>query len=147
MPEDPFDDHDESNVGEIDSDILDRIGRRLEGSSRFSDVAVQPEYAPDSVIIEFDLGYFPVAVVRSYLRIRWYTTDDFTVHYSEQYEDGSTWECRWDRHPNDHNIREHFHPPPDATTPGEDAHHPDDWRDVVSTVLAELEQRIKAFWQ
>ncbi|MFN3270108.1 MAG: response regulator transcription factor, partial [Candidatus Kapaibacteriota bacterium] len=81
----------------------------------------------DIVIADYDLGYFPSGVTRAYLRIRWFETDDFSIHYSEQYQTGNSWECRWDRHPNDHNTREHFHPPPDAPTPGEDQDYPDEW--------------------
>jgi hypothetical protein len=50
------------------------------------------------------------------------------------------------RHPNDHNTREHVHPPPDASTPGDDADYPDDWRAVLAAVLTDLNARITAFW-
>lgn len=134
------------DVGAIDTDVLERIASRLERSHRFSEVVSQPEYAPDSVVAEYDTGYFPPGVSRAYLRIRWYDTNDFNVHYSEQYEDRS-WECRWDRHPNDHNTRGHVHPPPDAKTPGDDAEFSDDWRDVLARVVGELDERIEAFWE
>ena len=149
MPEDwsPNDESDVADVGGIDTDVLERIGQRLEGSDRFSTVVFQPDYAPSSVVADYDVGYFPSAVERAYLRIRWYETDDFNVHYSEQYVDGDHWEWRWDRHPNDHNARSHFHPPPDAAKPGDDAAYARDWRDVLSHVLGDLDDRIKAFWE
>ena len=131
----------------IDFDTLDRIGQRLASSTRFDDVEFRPPYAPDSVVVEYDLGYFPALVERAYLRIRWFENGDFNVHYSEQYGDGDPWECRWDRHPNDHNNREHFHPPPDAGKPGINESYPGDWRDVLTTILGELDERIKAFWE
>jgi hypothetical protein len=133
-------------AGPLDVDILDRIGQRLAGSDRFSTVTVQPESARDSVVAEFDLGFYPAAVERAYLQIRWFQTDDFSVHYLEAYASRETWECRWDRHPNDHNTREHFHPPPDAPTPGTDAAYPNDWRAVLTHVLKRLDERIEAFW-
>jgi hypothetical protein len=133
-------------IGGIDSDVLERIGRRLHGSARFSSVEYRPEYAPNALVAEFDIGYFPGGVERAYLRIRWFETDDFNVHYSEQYRDGESWECRWDRHPNSHNDREHFHPPPDAASPGEDLAFASDWRDVISRVLSDLDERIQSFW-
>lgn len=133
--------------GPLDVDILDRIGQRLAGSDRFSAVSVQPETAPDSVVADLDRGYYPTAVERSYLQIRWFETDDFSVHYCEQYSDGTTWECRWDRHPNDHNTRDHFHPPPDTPTPGTDTSHPTDWREMLTRVLTRLDVRIRAFWE
>lgn len=134
-------------TGSIDSDVLERIGRRLEKSARFSNVEHRPSYAASAVVAEFDVGYFPAHVERAYLRIRWFVTDDFNVHYSEQYHDGNSWECRWDRHPNSHNDREHFHPPPDAATPGEDMMFASDWREVISCVIAELSERIQSFWE
>jgi len=134
-------------VGKIDADVLERIGTQLSGSQRFEKVVFQPAYAPNAVVAEYDLGYFPAAVERAYLRISWFDTDNFNVHYSEQYESGELWECRWDRHPNDHNTREHFHPPPDAETPGDDVAHPNDWRDVLSQVLMVLDERIQSFWE
>jgi len=134
-------------AGGIDSDVLERIGRRLRGSARFSSVEYRPAYAPSAVVADFDVGYFPAGVERASLRIRWFETDDFSVHYSEQYRDGESWECRWDRHPNSHNDREHFHSPPDAATPGEDMAFASDWREVISRVVSELSERIQSFWE
>ncbi|WP_394352383.1 hypothetical protein [Natronolimnobius sp. AArcel1] len=142
MPEGESDD-----IGGIDSDVLERIGRRLRSSARFSSVEYRPAYAPNAVVADFDDGYFPRDVERAYLRIRWFETDDFNVHYSEQYRDRETWECRWDRHPNSHNDREHIHPPPDAPTPREDTAFASDWREVISYVLSELDERIHSFWE
>ncbi|RLM42050.1 hypothetical protein DVK00_18555 [Haloarcula sp. Atlit-47R] len=138
---------DTDGVGGIDSDVLERIGRRLRGSTRFEAVEYRPEYAPNAVVAEYDLGYFPAAIERAYLRIRWFETDDFNIHYSEQYRDGNSWECRWDCHPNSHNDREHFHPPPDAMTPGQDMEFESDWRAVISEILSELDERIQSFWE
>lgn len=136
----------EETVG-IDYDVLDRIGTRLAGSERFSEVAIRPQYAPNSVVAEYDVGYYPAAVERTFLRIRWFENDDFYVHYSEQYVNGDQWECRWDRHPNQHNTRDHFHPPPDAATPGVDESYSVDWRDVLTEVLQALDDRVQVFWK
>lgn len=142
MPED-----DSDGFGGIDYDVLERINRRLRRSDRFSSVEYRPEYAPNAVVADFDVGYFPAGVERASLRIRWFETDDFNVHYAEQYRDSDSWECRWDRHPNEHNSREHFHPPPDAATPGDDVAFASDWRAVLSRVLSELSDRIHSFWE
>lgn len=143
MPETP---DDPPTTGPIDSEILDRIAAHLSRSARFDDVQSRPPYAPNAVVADYDLGYFPGGVTRASLRIRWFETDDFNIHYTEYYQTGNSWECRWDRHSNDHNTREHFHPPPDALTPGEDDDYPDEWPDVLATVLADLDERIEAFW-
>ncbi len=139
MPEEPA-------VGAVDADTLERIGRRLDNSPRFETVEYHPEYAPNAVVAAYDLRYFPAAVDRAALRVSWFETDDFSIHYSEQYDSEKRWECRWDNHPNGHNARAHFHPPPSAETPGEDADYPDDWRDVLSELLTELDERIESFW-
>lgn len=109
-----------TEFGAADSAVTERIGRRLGGNPRFESVTVQPSAAPNSIVVEYDLGYFPAAVSRAYLQIRWCETDDFSIHY--------------------------FHQPPDASTPGEDADFPSDWRDVIATVLGTLDDRITAFW-
>lgn len=143
MPDDTVEQPDR---GPINTEILDRLAAHLARNDRFDDVQTRPAYAPNAVVVDYDLGYFPGEVERAYLRIRWFETDDFSIHYSEQYRTGYVWECRWDCHPNDHNTREHFHPPPDASTPGDDAEYPADWRDVLGTVLTRLDGRIEAFW-
>lgn len=143
MPDDPAD---PPSTGPIDAEILDRIAAHLTSSTRFDGVQARPPSAPNAVVVEYDLGYFPGGVTRASLRIRWFETDDFSIHYAEQYRTGESWECRWDRHPNDHNSREHFHPPPDARTPGEDEDYPDEWWDVLATVLTGVDERIEAFW-
>ena len=142
----PDDTTDPPSRGPIDTEILDRIAAHLVRSDRFDDIETQPPYAPNALIADYDLGYFPGGVTRAYLRIRWFETDDFSIHYWEQYQTGNSWECRWDRHPNDHNTRDHFHPSPDAPTPGDDAEYPDDWRDLLATALTRLDNRIYAFW-
>lgn len=132
--------------GPVDSALLDRISAHFARSARFDSVQTRPSYAPNAVVAEYDLGCFPGGVSRAYLRIRWFETDDFSIHYSEQYRSETTWECRWDRHPNDHNTREHFHPPPNAPTPGTDEAYPTEWREVLELVLDRLDDRIEAFW-
>ena len=43
-------------------------------------------------------------------------------------------------------TRDHFHPPPTAPTPGEDASWPADHRDIVALVLDEIEDRVATLW-
>ena len=138
---------DDQERGPIDFDVLNRVSKYHAGSQRYATVDILPEYAPHAVVAEYDLGYFPSDVERAALRIRWYQTDDFSIHYSEHYSDGSRWECRWDRHPNTHNTRDHFHPPPSAATPGDNTRFPGDWRDMMTLVLMELDARIQSFWE
>lgn len=141
-----IDDRNETETAPIDFALLDRIRLRLRDSERFESVDWRPEYAPRSVVFHYDLGYFPSIVEDAYLKVCWRENDDFLVHYEEKYDDGRRWACRWDRHPNDHNARDHYHPPPDADEPCEDDSYSDDWRDVLAFVLREIDDHVKAFW-
>jgi hypothetical protein len=81
------------------------------------------------------------------VEIRWYRNDDFSIHYRET-DAGAAWECRWDRHPNAHNTRSHFHPPPDASrTDAADVQVSSGHRDVCRTVFEFLEERIETLWE
>ncbi|ELZ31361.1 hypothetical protein C474_08667 [Halogeometricum pallidum JCM 14848] len=96
--------------------------------------------------VELSREYYPEAV-SARLEIRWYRNDDFTIHYQEEHPDG-VWKCRWDRHPNTHNSRDHFHPPPAASrTDAEDTQWPPDHRDVSRLVFDRLEDRIETLWE
>jgi len=97
------------------------------------------------LLVTLSEDYYPTAEATSTLTVRWYTNDDFSVHYQEETADGN-WECRWDRHPNPHDTREHFHPPPDAETPGADRSWPKGYRDLLRHVLNDIEGRIEQLW-
>ena len=112
---------------------------------RFSQAVITDASGHLELSVSIAESYVPTSVDKIRLSVRWYTNDDSTLHYREVHVD-RTWECRWDRHPNPHNTREHFHPPPAASTPGDDASWPDDHRDVVAFVLDEIEDRITALW-
>lgn len=96
--------------------------------------------------VTFSTAFYPSSGEGATLSVRWYTNDDHKIHYRERHAD-HTWECRWDRHPNPHNTRDHFHPPPNAPTPGDDASWPTDHRDVLASVLDEIEARIDTLWE
>ena len=74
--------------------------------------------------------------------IRWFTICEFSPHYVEEHEDGELWQCRWDRHPNTHNICLHFHEPPSAAEII-DLELPSIPLEVYSPVLTAIEQRLK----
>lgn len=128
----------------IDRPILELLRDRLAGTEQVKTARIDEEGHTELRVTVAD-AYYPEFVEEATLQIRWYTNDDFSIHYREAHDDG-VWECRWDRHPNTHNSREHFHPPPDASTPGEDASWPADYRDVVSTILDKIEARIGDLW-
>jgi len=130
----------------IDFDRLDVIQARLAASDRFSRIDDQPAFAPDHLVCVYDQRFYPDSVRSARLEVVWFENGDFTLHYHEEHETGE-YDHRWDRHPSDHNARDHIHPGPDAPTPGEDTSHPSDWRDILSMVLSEIEDRQRAFWE
>ncbi len=136
---------DEISGASIDFDRLAVITERLASDTRFERIEEQPEFAPDRIVCVYGSGFYPSSVHHARLEIVWFENDDFSIHYHEEHENG-TFNHRWDRHPSDHNARGHVHPGPDAPTPGIDESHPPDWRDVLSTVLTEIEERQRTFW-
>lgn len=129
----------------VDWDRLDLIADRLASSERFQRVESEPEFAPDRVVCVYEPGLYPQRVQDARIEITWFQNGDFSIHYHEEHDSG-TFDHRWDRHPSEHNTRDHVHPGSDAPTPGDDASHPADWRNVLSTVLEEIEDRRRGFW-
>ncbi len=129
----------------IDRAVLERMRSRFVGNRMFESAKIV-EKGKLHLRVELSGDYYPTEVSARF-EIRWYRNDDFTFHYQEERRD-SAWKCRWDRHPNAHNSRDHFHPPPAASrTDAENAHWPDDHRDVSRLVLDRLEERIEALWE
>ena len=129
----------------VNFDRLSVVAERFVTDDRFTEVEMQPEFAPSRIVCRYDLGFYPQHVDSARLDLVWFENGDFSLHYHEGHED-STFDHRWDRHPSDHNARDHIHPGPDAPTPGDDASHPKEWRDMLSMVLSEIEDRQRAFW-
>lgn len=129
----------------VDFDRLETIADRLATDDRFDRIEEQPEFAPDRLVCVFGSGFYPSRIRTAHLEIVWFENGDFSLHYHEEQIEGA-FDHRWDRHPSDHNARDHVHPGPDAPTPGTDASHSPDWRDVLSMVLTEIEDRQQSFW-
>ena len=130
----------------VDSDRVETIRDRLSSDDRFYCVEEHPEFAPGRLACSYDKRFYPASVLEARLEIVWFENGDFSLHYHEEHKNGE-FDHRWDRHPSTHNDRDHIHPGPDAPTPGEDASHPADWRDVLTQVLSEIEGRQRAFWE
>ncbi|QHS18144.1 hypothetical protein GWK26_13815 [haloarchaeon 3A1-DGR] len=128
----------------IDRAVLERMRSRFIGSRQIESAEIVDE---QKVYLRVTLSdeYYPNEVLAR-LEIRWYRNDDFTMHYQENRKD-EAWNCRWDRHPNAHNTRDHFHPPPMASqSDADDAQWPADHRDMCRLVLDFLEERIETVW-
>jgi hypothetical protein len=131
---------------------LDRQALRLLERHLSSDsLVVETVFGPDSsgprlLRALLDAGRYPNTVTSARLDFRWFVTGDFSVHYIEEHADDDRWECRWDRHPNTHTTRLHFHQPPAATGITDldlPSLHP---LDVYATVLTAVERRIETLW-
>lgn len=129
----------------IDRPILEFLQTRLQATDQVAQTAITSANGHLELQVVFTPTYYPATVDNAQLAVRWYTNDDFKLHYREVHTD-STWECRWDRHPNPHNTRDHFHPPPAASTPGDNESWPVDYRDVLALVLDTIEDRIAVIW-
>lgn len=129
----------------MDFALLRRIASRLRGDDRFERVVLEPPHGPDRLTCHYRSRFYPSSVEAARLELTWYENGDFSMHYHETLAEGA-FDHRWDRHPSDHNARDHVHPGPDAPTPGEDRSHPTDWRDVLSMVIDAIDRRQRAFW-
>jgi hypothetical protein len=139
----------------IDEAILQAIARTLRTDDRVEEVVLVSGEGTDDhkhLAVTLDPTRYPESVRGVYLEIQWYRNDGFNMHYTETHiddiDDGGSnvWQCRWDRQSSTHSTREHFHPPPDAGEPT-DTHFPDDYRSVLSMVLAAVRARIDELWQ
>ncbi|ERH02770.1 MAG: hypothetical protein J07HN6_00810 [Halonotius sp. J07HN6] len=135
------------STGPPDRQTLRLLERQCTTTPLVNDTEFQPRATePRRLVATLDADAFPKAVATARLDIRWFTTGDFSLHYVETTTDGDQWECRWDRHPNSHNARCHFHEPPDGTTVADlslGSTHP---LDVYSTVIAAIQQRLAERW-
>ena len=143
----PPDDSTAHSTGPPDRQTLRLLERHLSSDSLVTETTFEPDaYDPRLIRAFLDAGRYPDSVTVARLDVRWFTTDDFSVHYVEEHEDGERWECRWNRHPNTHNTRLHFHEPLSATELSDldlPSLHP---LEVYSTVLTAIDQRIESLW-
>ena len=137
--------NDGASPAPIDRAVLEQMRSRFRGQRMFASVELVDE-GKLYLRVEISEDYYPNEA-SAHFEIRWYRNDDFNFHYQEDRREGS-WQCRWDRHPNKHNTRDHFHPLPDASrTDAEDAQFPGDHRDLCRLALARVEERIEALWE
>jgi hypothetical protein len=131
------------STGLPDRQTLRLLERQLSSDSLVADVQFEPDpYEPRLLRASLNADRYPNSVTAVRIDIRWFTTDDFSIHYLEDRSNGQ-WECRWDRHPNTHNTRVHFHEPPTGATVSDlelSSLHP---LEVCSTVFDAIEQRIE----
>ena len=142
----PFSNGDPPSTGPPDRQTLRLVETLLADEPLIATTEYEPDsYEPRILHALCEQNRYPATVESARLDIRWFASGDFSLHYIETM-DVDRWKCRWDRHTNPHNARLHFHQPPD----GDDiinltwtSLHP---IDVLSTVIAAIEQRIDQHW-
>ncbi|MFC7205229.1 hypothetical protein ACFQJC_17095 [Haloferax namakaokahaiae] len=137
---------DGGSLAPIDRPILEFLQTRLQATNQVAEALITDASGHLGLRVTLELSYYPDSVEEASVAVCWYTNDDFKIHYREVYPEHA-WECRWDRHPNPHNSKDHFHPPPTAPTPGDDASWPTDHRDALQLIFEEVEERISELWK
>lgn len=121
--------------------LLRTVARRLGNLDSVRQVNSFPSNKPATIETVFDATAYPPQISRVYVDVELQLNEEFFIHYVEQWETTRK-ECRWDRHENPHNARDHYHPFPDAATEtAKDRQYPDDFFDVIGVVLADIESR------
>jgi len=134
------------SVPEIDRGVLETSRDRLRTAPQIAAAEIVVADGQTKLEASLAAAATPAGIERRFLDIRRYTNDDFRIHYQEDWED-RTWRQRWDRHPNAHNSRDHFHPPPDAAAPGEDHTWPTAFQAVLERVVDDVQTRTETLWQ
>ena len=130
----------------IDRAVLEAIRDRLRTAPQIETAEIVVADGQTKLEATLTAAATPTEIDRRFLDIRWYTNGDLRIHYQEEWPEG-TWRQRWDRHPNDHNERDHLHPPPDAATPGEDRTWPAAFQAVLRLVVDGVRTRTDSLWE
>jgi hypothetical protein len=132
----------------VDEEVLRSMATTFRTDDRVASVRFIGADADEHkhLAVELDEARYPERIRKARLETQWYRNDGFNAHYVEAHADGEVWQCRWDRHANDHSAPGQFHPPPDAGEPT-DVDFPEDYRDVTSVVLGAIQGRIDAVWE
>jgi len=135
------------STGPPDRQTLRLLERHFAAESLVAETAFEPStHEPRLLRVVLDAEQYPESTASVRVDVRWFATGDFSFQYIETQRDGGQWECRWDRHPNTHNARLHFHQPPDGTEVTDlslSSLHP---LSVYSTVVAAIEGRVEELW-
>jgi hypothetical protein len=138
-----------SSAAPIDDAVLETIAERARTHSLIETVQTERTGEMVSMVVAIlDSDRYPPHIEEVRLEIQWYTNGDYNFHYVETQESSDIWQCRWDRHPNSHTQRIHFHPPPaarsnDAVPDSPADHHPSA---LFTRTLANIRQRIESLW-
>lgn len=99
----------------IDDRVMRDVADEWRGLELVTGIAVRPRNKPNKVVVDLEADYYPEQVREVFVEFEVHANGDFFVTYREEWERRSDdYQCRWDRHDNDHNSRDHYHEPPDC---------------------------------
>ncbi|MYL17681.1 hypothetical protein [Halorubrum distributum] len=132
----------------VDEATLRYLARAFGRRDEVRQTSLFPTNKPESLVVTLDVEYYPEGVDGVSLEIRAYANGDFHVSYHETRASDRRG-CRWDRHDQPHNARDHFHPLPDADTDAAvDGDYATDLTRVIEgTVLPWVDERVGALWE
>jgi hypothetical protein len=134
-------------ASEPNEELLRYLAGVPAGTHGVADTSPFPANKQELLAVTLEASHYPERIDDALLEIRAYTNGDFHVSYFESHLGGQR-RCRWDRHDQPHNVRDHFHPLPNASTAeAEDREYPTDLDRLLSTVvLPWIEHRLDELW-
>ena len=132
----------------VDEATLRYLARALGRRSEVRRTSLFPTTKLESLVVTLDVEYYPEQFDDVSLEIRAYTNGDFHVSYHET-RAGDRRGCRWDRHDQPHNARDHYHPLPDAGTAAavDRSYATELTRVFEETVLPWVDDRVGVLWE
>ncbi|GAA0512202.1 hypothetical protein SAMN04488066_104136 [Halorubrum aquaticum] len=132
----------------VDEATLRYLARAFGRRPEVEHTSLFPTNNLESLVVTLDAEYYPEYVESVSLELRAYTNGDFHVSYHET-RAGDRRRCRWDRHDQPHNARDHYHPLPDAgTAAAVDRNYATDLTRVFEeTVLPWVDDRVGTLWE
>ncbi|MDB2265980.1 hypothetical protein PM025_18100 [Halorubrum ezzemoulense] len=132
----------------VDEATLRYLARAFGRRTEVCRTSLFPTTKLESLIVTLDVEYYPERIDAVSLEIRAYTNGDFHVSYHET-RAGARRGCRWDRHDQPHNARNHYHPLPDAgTAAAVDRNYATDLTRVLEeTVFPWVDERVGTLWE
>jgi len=131
----------------VDEATLRYIGQPFGRQDGVEGTSLFPATKSESLVVRLDTAPYPDNIDEVSLEIRAYANGEFHVSYLEKFAVDRR-RCRWDRHDQPHNARDHFHPLPDARTAAavDRAYSADLTRVLEATVLPWIDERLGTLW-
>ncbi|EMA58584.1 hypothetical protein [Halorubrum lipolyticum] len=131
----------------VDEETLRYVGRLFGQRDGVRTTSLFPSNKLESLVVTFDTDYYPSGVDDVTLELRAYTNGEFHISYIER-RSGERRRCRWDRHEQSHNSRDHYHPLPDASTESavDRTYATDLTRVLEAAVLPWIDDRVGQLW-